>query len=384
MLSNGSVALDNLACSQMTSILIDARLGWGSGIGRYVANNVPLVAQRMPDVTFDLLVGEDDRAAAQKVASLASNVRPVISPLRAFSLAEQLRLPGLASGYDLTWFTNYWVPLAFRAPFVVAVHDMIHLEPNLFPASPAKRLLSQLTFRHVAARAKGIGFGSRFTQREFERRFDTRARSIVTGYGIDHAGYELFDPAQQPDKKSHLLIVAAAKKHKNFKIAIEAFADAKIASHWQLTIITPNDNLRSSIDLEGMSMAARNVVFKQGVSNSELRTIYGETAILLMPSLYEGFGLPLAEGLQAGAVCIASTAQSLVELGQGAEVTFVNSNDLQGWVQAIETECARFDAGQVSPAARAANMRHSMKFNWAGVADRTAEMLTDVLSSARQ
>lgn len=367
----------------MTSILVDARLGWGSGIGRYVANTVPLVGQRMPDVHFDILITGGDSVVAEALTQLAPNLRAVVSPLRAFSIAEQRRLPRMAQGYDLTWFTNYWVPLAFRSPFVVAVHDMIHLEPALFPASRVKRKLSQLTFRHVAAHAQGIGFGSRFTQREFERRFATAAQVSVTGYGIDHAGYALFDPEHIPEKKPHLLIVAAAKKHKNFRIAIEAFSKADVAAHWQLTIITPNDSLRSSIDLEAMSLTARNVVFKQGVSNAELRTIYGETAILLMPSLYEGFGLPLAEGLQAGAGCIASTAPSLVELGQGADVTFVNGNDLAGWVQAIETECARFDAGTVNPAAIAANMRHVMKFNWAGVADRTADMLTDALSAVR-
>ena len=363
-------------------ILVDARGAWGSGIGRYVANTVPLVADAMPTVLFELLVHIDDEAGAQALVQGRTNLSVALSNVRPFSVREQVDMPRRLGGYDLVWFTNYWVPMAFSGSFVVVVHDMIHQEPTLFPASWAKRTLSYMTFRHVAAHAKAICFGSRFSQREFERRFKTGAQRLVTGYGIDHNGWQAFDPQRPPAKKPHVLIVAAAKKHKNFKIALDAFAHANVAPHWQLTIITPNDALRSSIDLASLSLGARNVVFRQGVTNDELRAIYGETAILLMPSLYEGFGLPLAEGLQAGAACISSTAQSLVELGQGAVVTYVNGNDPNGWVHAIEMECARFDAADGHEAtAMVKNMRHVLQFRWQGVADRTVAMLSQQLTA---
>jgi glycosyltransferase involved in cell wall biosynthesis len=376
--------MKNEASGGELRILVDARIGWGSGIGRYVVNTVPLVTDAMPDVAFEILVGPNDAATANDLANGRPNLSVSVSDVAPFSIQEQLQLPERLGRYDLVWFTNYWVPLAFRGRFIAIVHDMLHQEPTLFPASRLKRTLSKLTFRHVAARAAGLCFGSRFSQREFERRFRTDAHQVVTGYGIDHAGWRLFDPEQPPQKKPHLLIVAAAKKHKNFQIAIDAFARALVASHWQLTIITPNDALRSSIDLGALSLGARNVVFRQGVSNDELWTMYGETAVLLMPSLYEGFGLPLAEGLQAGAACISATAQSLVELGQGATVTYVNGNDLHGWTRAIEDECARFDARQVDEAATIKNMQHAMQFRWQGVADQTVAMLRDLLSSNLQ
>jgi hypothetical protein len=110
-----------------------------------------------------------------------------------------------------------------------------------------------------------------------------------------------------------------------------------------------------------------------------LRQVFADTAILLMPSLYEGFGLPLAEGLQAGAQCISSTASSLVELGQGARITFVDAMDLEGWTAAIEAECGRFDAGRVSRAETSANMQHALLFTWDDVAQRAAHLLETVL-----
>lgn len=363
----------------MTRILIDARLGWGSGIGRYVVNAVPLVAALLPEIAFDIMVTRDDFEKAKQLLSQATNIRVVSVAIEPFSLSEQIRISGLAKNYDLTWFTNYWVPLNFRHPFIAVVHDMLHQEPDLFPASRPKRMLSKLTFQHIARRASAICFGSRFSQREFSRRFNSRAPGQITSYGIDHKGWQLFDPANPPEKKTRLLVVAAAKKHKNFEIAINAFLDANLPAHWALTVITPDDKLRSSINLSNLSRPSEQIEFLQGISNARLREIYGEAAILLMPSLYEGFGLPLAEGLQSGAICISSTAGSLVELGQGAHVTYVNGDDITGWIQAIRAECGRFDAKQVPQSETKHNMQHAIQFSWKNVAEKTAEVISGVL-----
>ena len=377
---NSVRSVSPLANSELSAkILIDARLGWGSGIGRYVSNTVPLVANMLSHIRFDMFVSEGDLAAANAVAARAPNIHPIVSPLEPFSIGEQLRFPAQAKGYDLVWFTNYWVPLLFRGKHYTMVHDMLHLERDLFPASVPKRILSYLTFRHVAASASAISFLSRFSQREFERRFASQARSVVASCGIDHADWTLFDPQNPPTKERRLLVVAAAKKHKNFRIAVDAFLRAKIAPEWRLTIVTPNDKLRSSIDLAHFSESGSRVDFRQGLSNAELRALYGSTAILLMPSLYEGFGLPLAEGLQAGAICISSTAGSLIEVGQGADITFLNGNDLEAWVTAIETECRNFDEGRFDQSISIANMRHAGQFKWDSVAHKITGLLCDVL-----
>lgn len=364
----------------MGLVIVDARLPWGSGIGRYVSNCVPRVCELLPNVTFRVLISRTDAQRAKDALGTCENASIVISDIGSFSIKEQF---SALSGQDdaaITWFTNYWVPLAYRGKFLVAVHDMIHLEPGLFPATRIKRLLSRLTFRHVARNARMVCFGSRFTKREFERRFGAPVRSEVTSYGIDHAGVTPFDADNPPLKRKQILVVAAAKMHKNFEIAIDAFNRAAISKDWTLKIITPNDELRSSIDLGGMVSSECRVSFAQGLTNEELRAVYADTAILLMPSRYEGFGLPLAEGLQAGAQCISSTAEALVELGQGAKVTYVNPRDLEGWTEAIESECARFEAGGVSIAETRFNMQHAMKFSWHEVAVRTSLAISGLLA----
>lgn len=362
----------------MSKLLVDARLGWGSGIGRYARNTIPLVAARMPDVHFEILHSPHDADAVAEMRDGHANLSARASEIEPFSMREQLALPAIAREYDLCWFTNYWVPFAYRGRCIAAVHDMLHLESALFPASRVKRTLSRTTFAHLSRTADGLMFGSRFSEREFRKRFDFDGKSVVSGYGIDHAGWQLFDPVHIPAKQKQLLVVAASKFHKNFEIAVSAFTLADITQDWKLTIVTPDDKLRSSVDLERFHREGR-VEFLKGLSNDELRDLYARTAILLMPSRYEGFGLPLAEGLQCGAWCISSTAESLVELGQGAAIDFVNPTDPEGWKLAIEAACRRLDAGPVDPAILSANMAHAAQYRWADTADRTVTLLKQVL-----
>lgn len=368
----------------MSRILVDARVGWPSGIGRYSANVVPRVARAMSGTQFDLLVTPGDAKRAEAVAGALSNVSVHVIDLAPFAAAEQWRLPRLARNYDLVWFVNYWVPLALRTPFIAVVHDMLHLEPKLFPASRAKRILSRRTFHHLRRNASGLSFDSRFTQREFERLIGTPRRALVGGIGIDHDGWRPFDPVSPPAKEQRLLLVAAAKLHKNFRIAIDAFIRARIPTSWTLTIITPDANLRSSIDVDAMVNPDAQIETRTGISNEELRDLYGRSAIVLMPSRYEGFGLPLLEGLQSGAQVISSTAPSLIEVGQGAQITFVDPDDLQGWVLAIEEECRRFDEGLVSPSIRSANMRHALTYDWDSVAHDTLDLIAASMPRANK
>ncbi|MGK6353903.1 glycosyltransferase [Sphingomonas sp. DT-207] len=359
----------------MTKVLIDARIGWSSGIGRYTTNAVPRVARAMSNVHFDLLVTPGDAERARNLMDSTPNLHVREIDLQPFSMAEQWQIPRLARDYDWAWFVNYWVPLGLRTPFIAVVHDMLHLEPTLFPASRLKRALSRLTFRHLKRCATGISFDSRFTKREFERLVGKPRHAMVCGIGIDHDGWRPFDPAEPPTKEPRLLLVAAAKAHKNFRIAIDAFVRAELPESWRLTIVTPDAKLRSSIDVGALIDREARIEILSGLSNKALRDLYGRAAVVLMPSRYEGFGLPLLEGLQSGAQLISSTAASLVEVGQGAQLTYVDPSDLEGWTKAIETECRRFDEGVIDTRTRSDNMRHALSYDWDGVAQDTLQLI---------
>lgn len=361
-------------------LLIDARIGWPHGIGRVISNTVPLIALAHPDWRIDALVGPEDLDIARAAFAAAPNVTVVPCDIDGFSMAEQTRLECHAAGHDLTWFTNYWVPLRWRTPFVATVHDMLHLMPELLPGSRVKRLLSQRTFAKVRRDARAVIFVSRFTQQEFTRMVGPPAHGVAIPLGGDHLDYP---PLRRLiDRTRRLIVVAQAKKHKNFALLLESWQRARIADHWRLTIVTPDDAmLRSSIDLNALAEAGGaqrvgRVEVRRGITNAELSALYGDSAILLMPSRYEGFGLPLLEGMRAGALCVSSSAGAMVEVAQGAFVSFVNATDGVGWTAAIEGACRLVDNAQIDLDALVAhNAAHAAGFRWRDTAQAIAATL---------
>lgn len=361
-------------------ILVDARTGWGAGIGRYVTNIVPLVATLMPEALFNILVPPAEYDKAKRLFAMLANIEVTACDIAPFSAREQFALERFAAGHDLTWFTNYWVPLGWKGRYFAVVHDLLHLRPDLLPASPLKRIAAHLTFRKLQKSAAGLLFISRFTQRQFEKKFGTPRESRVQHNGIDHAGWQPFDPENPPAKAKRVLAVGAPKKHKNFETAIEAWRSAKVSDDWIFTIVAPRLDLRSGIDLEAMIRDVDRIDLRRNISNEELRHLYSEAAIILTPSLYEGFGLPLLEGMQAGAACISAPAEALVEISSGATIEFVNGQDIPGWAEAIERACRKHP---VNKDIQKANMLYARAYSWSRVAQVTTELISDALMLSR-
>lgn len=360
-------------------VLVDARTGWGSGIGRFIVNAVPGVARAMPDTRFDVLVEEKDVARARHELGDTANLTLCPVTIAPFSLREQIALPGYAAGYDLTWFTNYWMPLRWKGAFVTTVHDLLHLDRELFPTSAAKRTLSLRTFAKVCRDARAVMFDSRFSERVFHNMIGRPDVSRTIHLGIDHRDWPDITSRPWNAKEQRVVVVAAAKAHKNFKMILAAWARAKVAPGWCLTIVTPNEQLRSSVDVAALATGNRTVDFRQGISNAELRDLYDSAAVVVTPSLYEGFGFPLLEGLQAGAMCISSTAESMVEIAEGAFVQFVNGHDLDGWVTALERVCSSIDDDdrRLHAPLSQHNATWAARYRWDVTSDRIARVLHD-------
>jgi glycosyltransferase involved in cell wall biosynthesis len=359
-------------------LLVDARTGWGHGIGRVIANTVPRVARLRPDWRIEALVPPEQIEAAQVAFADVPNLAIVPCEVAPFSLAEQTGLQRYARGHDLTWFTNYWVPLAWRAPFVATVHDVLHLLPEFIPASPLKRQLAHQTFAKVRRQARAVMFVSRFTEREFARLVgEPRHRGTAVTLGGDHLNFG--HPRPMGERSRRLIVVAASKQHKNFATLFAAWRQAEVPAHWTLTVISPRELLLNSVDLTTLARGNDRIDIRRSVSNDELATLYADSAIVLMPSLYEGFGLPLLEGLLAGALCVSSNAGSLVEVAQGAFVQFVNGTDMAGWTAAIEQACAIADRNEpdLDPLLRH-NVTCAQRFRW----DDTAAKIAAVLEAA--
>jgi glycosyltransferase involved in cell wall biosynthesis len=145
-----------------------------------------------------------------------------------------------------------------------------------------------------------------------------------------------------PANGPYFLYVGSADRHKNLEVLVEAFARADALPE-RLVLVgpwhQPNVAMLAEMLDQHPGLAAR-VSFEGFKPDAELRRlIRGATAVVL-PSRWEGFGLPAAEALAAGGVVIHSKIAVLTEVSGDAALTFdpASSEELAGALQRVSRE----------------------------------------------
>ncbi len=110
----------------------------------------------------------------------------------------------------------------------------------------------------------------------------------------------------------------------------------------------------------------QNILLTGYVSDDELAALYKNAKALIVPSLYEGFGFPILEGLVMGCPVVSSNASSLPEVG-GDVVIYFDPHDPAALAEIIQRDSLPYDAEAVQ--------RQLMKFRWAETAQKVLEIL---------
>ena len=116
------------------------------------------------------------------------------------------------------------------------------------------------------------------------------------------------------------------------------------------------------------------VLHLEGINDPTLEWLYQNCQYTVYPSLYEGWGLPVAESLRHGKLCIASDGGSLAEVAPGF-AEYLHPRDFMGWQRAIERYC-------FSPALLAARTAHAATYQPAKWS-RTAEVVIEASDAHR-
>jgi glycosyltransferase involved in cell wall biosynthesis len=304
-----------------------------SGIQRHACNVVRCLLQRQ-EVSFVHLVIAPWQRKLVQAAGIQPDPRLAIhiADMNPSSLSRNVwhysKLPELAAQLkvDLVHLT-YPVPVhaaAFTCPTVVTLHDMYPYEIPMnfgFPKFIFNRLILNQCLRNVDA----IACVSDVTRLRLEQYSPTAVwQKGIRIYNCVEAQPDCAMQSPIPDWQGEpfLLCVAQHRHNKNISLLIRSFdrllRSGDVSLNMKLVIVgiaaqeTRNiHNLVSTLGLGG------SICFLEGLPEPELQWCYTQCAAMVAPSLTEGFGLPVAEGLLAGTRIVCSDIPAHREVGDG-------------------------------------------------------------------
>lgn len=206
------------------------------------------------------------------------------------------------------------------APTIITVHDLMVLNlPCYFGDSVLRNAFSRYLFQRALSRSIGhagaVAVPTMATKLDVLRKFNSSADKIfITG-----EGQALFDsPVDNGKPRSDFfLYVGNARGYKNIPRFLTAYGRlwAMDRSTPPLVMVVRKDrawnHFRKHLD---SNPARQNIKVLTYITDDELRELYMTCKALLIPSVYEGFGLPALEAMATGAPVMASKATALEEV----------------------------------------------------------------------
>lgn len=311
-----------MAVGDAAHIAVDVRLASSAGHRTFVRNLLPRMARLAP--TWRWSVIGDSKSLHQESWVAACGARVVHCDARVYGIREQLEVPFRVPGdADLLWATHYNVPLLLRTPLVATVHDVAHLRLPEYTTSKLRRTYSRVMFAGLVAKARAVMCISEFSRRELAAVAPASAnRAVVVPLGVDDTWYGP-ETAASPVETPYFVFVGNLKPHKNVGVLLDAMRRVGESVRERLVIVG-NSDLRTPdrAVLESVRSLGERVVLTGPLPDAELRAVVRCATALVMPSLYEGFGLPPLEAMAAGCPVISSRSGSLPEVCGEAALSF--------------------------------------------------------------
>jgi glycosyltransferase involved in cell wall biosynthesis len=178
--------------------------------------------------------------------------------------------------------------------------------------------------------------------------------------------------------RRYALFVGTLEPRKNLPLLLEAFAQVRGELDAELLIVGARGWLEQPIfaarDRAGLAQAAH---FLGTLSEDELAVLYSHAGVFVLPSLYEGFGLPVLEAMACGAPVVTSNAGPLPEVAGDAAILLPPDNP-DRWARAIIDVLREPHRAQDL---RQRGFARASAFSWQRAAQATREVYREALLS---
>lgn len=225
----------------------------------------------------------------------------------------------LSNKKDSVFFSpGYNAPLFYNGPMALTIHDLIHLDVKE-ESSSLKKLYYTNVVLPAVKKSKVVFTVSQYSKDKIiEWANIDENKIIVVGNGVDDAflkNKQRFDAGCD-----YFFYVGNQRAHKNTEFMIRAFSSCSKYHNVKL-LITGSLTLENKYLVKELNV--ENKVVELGfVEENKLPLYYKGASALIMPSLYEGFGLPLIEAMASGTLVLSSNASCLPEVAGDAALYF--------------------------------------------------------------
>ncbi|HSS61574.1 MAG TPA: glycosyltransferase family 1 protein [Candidatus Limnocylindrales bacterium] len=304
-----------------------------------------------------------------------ADLRMDVMVLPFWRMWSQIRLPIALAGErpDLLFVPGHVVPFAWPGKTLAVIHDLaFERHPEAY--SLADRTYLRVTTRWAAVRCRLLIAVSESTKEDLVDVYGVAPERIrVVPLGISPPSTPSA-PASRLDELgvngTFVLQVGRVEARKNQAAALAA---VERLDGVNLVVAGPerdhalSDQLRNSTQIRVLGT----------VDQPMLELLYKRAAAVIVPSLYEGFGLPVLEAMARGKVVVAAKASSLPEVGGEAALYFHPSDDPAQLASVLDV--ALNDQPLRTRLARIARAR-AAKFTWDRTAAGVAEVIKELVS----
>jgi glycosyltransferase involved in cell wall biosynthesis len=359
-------------------VLIDYRpaLRQRTGVGEYAHQLAAALLRRLrPDDSLVLFSSSwKDRLSSPSVpgAQIVDSRVPVRVLNRLWHRWEWPQVETLAGPLDVVHSMHPLLIPARRAAQVITIHDLYFLDHPEDTEAEIRRDYAAFAGAH-ARRADAVIAVSEYTAAQVRSRFGVEQERLA----LCPPGAPDWKPRAARPPAGPILFVGTLEPRKNVGALLEAYARllVRLPAAPELVLAGRASGraaeLLASIARAPLAGRVRHIGY---VSGDELQQLYHDAAVLVMPSLEEGFGLPALQAMTVGVPVVASNRGALPEVVADAG-RLVDATDAEAMASAIHrvltepalaSECAE------------RGLRQSARFTW----DASAGRLLDAYHSA--
>src|ERR1035437_4770354 len=303
----------------------------------------------------------------------------------------------LPAGVQIVHFP-YFEPVFLALPIynkfktVVTVHDLTPIVfPQAFPSGIKGKLKWQMQ-RFALKRASAVITDSESSKRDIKKYAGVRENKIHVIYlaaGEDFKRLKTEDVRLKEIRKKFglpekfVLYVGDVTWNKNLPRLIDAIKETKLPLVMVRKSLVSEDYDKSSpwnADLNRVNELTKgdsNIMRLGFVSGEELVQLYNLATVFVMPSLYEGFGLPILEAMACGCPVITSKEGSLAEVA-GDSAFYIDAYDMDSIAAGIKKV---FEDEKLQKELSEKGLENVKRFSWKDTASKTLKVYESVLQS---